>query len=515
MSAFKKPWERQERGGGFRKDGASGFGRKPSGFKKASGFKKPWERRDDDERGDREESRGFGRDDGRRFGGDRGFDRGERPFRKASGFKKPWERRDDDERGDRGESRGFGRDNGRRFGGDGGFDRGERPFRKASGFKKPWERRDDDEHGDRGSGGFRNTRGDRPFRPARSSEGFEGSFSRKPWRDRPTSPAAPRKPRPSPLPADGELLYGRQPVREILRSGRRPVNLVVFSDGVKDSDEVSEIKTLCESAAVRIEYRKREEIEAWTSGANHQGVVAFCADFPYSELDEIADALAAAPGNATVVVLDHVQDPQNLGSILRTCECAGVVGVVLPLARAVAVTPAAVRASAGASEHLRIARVSNLVTALERFKGAGAWITGLEAVPEARPCTKVDFKGKVCLVIGSESHGICSPVRKLCDFMVRLPLRGSVNSLNAGVATALALYEILRQHGAYDDPSSFPEPVVPSVDQVEPVDSAESVDSGDQVEPVDSAESVDSGDQVEQVDSADLVEPSAPDESVP
>ena len=130
--------------------------------------------------------------------------------------------------------------------------------------------------------------------------------------------------------------------------------------------------------------------------------------------------------------------------------------------RAVAVTPAAVRASAGASEHLRIARISNLVSALERFKGAGAWITGLEAVPGAKPYVKVDYKGKACLVIGSEAHGICSPVRRKCDFLSRLPLLGRVNSLNAGVAAGVALYEMLRQQGANEAEENFPAVEPPS-----------------------------------------------------
>ena len=420
MADFRKPWERSE----FR----SSSDRPPR-----PGFKKPWEKR----------------------GGD------DRPPR--SGFKKPWEKR------------------------------GEDGAEERHPFRKPWESR-----GEGAEGGEER----RPFRPARRSEGFGGTFRRKPWESPDgRAPARPsragfrkpwedrgaeggedrpprsgfrkpwqdrgergegrtfgpkRKPRAAAIPAEGELVYGRQPVREILRAGRRVVNLVVLSDGVKDSEEVLEIKNLCAERDVKIEFYKREDLEAWVNGANHQGVVAFCAEFPYCEVDEIADALAAAPGNACVVVLDHVQDPQNLGSILRTCECAGVLGVVLPVDRAVAVTPAAVRASAGAAEHLRIARISNLVSALERFKGAGAWITGLEAVPDAKPYVKVDYKGKACLVIGSEAHGICSPVRRKCDFLSRLPMRGKVNSLNAGVAAAVALYEMLRQQGANDLESNFP-----------------------------------------------------------
>ena len=424
MADFRKPWERSE----FR----SSSDRPPR-----PGFKKPWEKR----------------------GGD------DRPPR-GGGFKKPWEKRED----------------------------GDRPPRREGSFRKPWEARPE---GGAEEGGEER----RPFRPARRSEGFGGTFRRKPWEspdgrapsrpprsgfrkpwedraeggeDRPRRPwqdrgarsgegrtpfgphGPHRKPRAAAIPAEGELVYGRQPVREILRAGRRAVSLVVLSDGVKDSEEVLEIKNLCAERGVRIEFYKREDLEAWVNGANHQGVVAFCAEFPYCEVDEIADALAAAPGNAVVVVLDHVQDPQNLGSILRTCECAGVLGVVLPVDRAVAVTPAAVRASAGASEHLRIARISNLVSALERFKGAGAWITGLEAVPGAKPYVKVDYKGKACLVIGSEAHGICSPVRRKCDFLSRLPLLGRVNSLNAGVAAGVALYEMLRQQGANEAEENFP-----------------------------------------------------------
>ena len=442
MSDFKKPWERGE----FRSGDA---GRPP----RKGGFKKPWDRAP---RGDAEspEGRAPSRSRGFRKPWDRG-DRAEggegRPPR-AGGFRKPWDR------GDRAE------------GGEG------RPPR-AGGFRKPWDRGDRTEGGEeegrapfRPRGGFRGA-GDRP--------GFRGSFRRdrpwedrgaerrpragfrKPWEDRAPAdgegapegaapaeaPARPPRKRAAPIPVEGgELVYGRQPVREILRAARRPVKLVVLADGVKDSDEVADIREMCEKAGVQIGKYRREDLDAWVNEANHQGVVAFCEEYPYAEVEEIADALSKAEGDAVVVVLDHVQDPQNLGSILRTCECAGVLGVVLPVDRAVGVTPAAVRASAGAAEHLKIARLPNLVSALERFKGAGAWITGLEAVEGAKPYSEIDYKGKVVLVIGSEGNGICSPVRAKCDFLAKLPLFGKVNSLNAGVAAAIALYEILRQH---------------------------------------------------------------------
>lgn len=433
--SFRKPWER---GGEFRPS----FGSKPT-FRK-SGFKKPWER------GGEDRPR-FDRDERPRFDRDRG-DRpsfGSKPAFRKSGFKKPWERAGEDQpRFDRDERPRFDREDRPRFD----RDRGDRPAFGAkksfrdTGFKKPWER-----------GGEDRPRFDREDRPRFDRED-RPRFDRedRPRFDRGERPFAPKKPRTAPIPAEGELVFGRQPVREILRAARRPVSLVVLADGVKESDEISEIKALAAERGVKVEFFRREDLEAWVNGANHQGVVAFCEEYPYAELDEIVDALAAAEGPATVVVLDHVQDPQNLGSILRTCECAGVLGVVLPVDRAAAVTPAAVRASAGAAEHMKIARISNLVVALERFKGVGAWITGLEAVEGAKPCTEVDFRGKACLVVGSEAHGLCSPVRNACDFLARLPLRGKVNSLNAGVAAGLAIYEALRQQGAYADPANFP-----------------------------------------------------------
>ena len=461
MADFRKPWERAE----FRSSSD-----RPS----RPGFRKPWEKRGGDDHPPRS---GFKKPWEKR---------GESPDGQAPSWprRKPWEARPEGGAEEGGEERRPFRPARRSEGFGGSFRRkpwespdGRAPPRPSrTGFRKPWESRDEEGGEDRPPrSGFRKpweSRGeeggeDRPPRPRFERKHWEdrgGSpdGQARPWESRGGSPdgqARPwpkRKPRAAAIPAEGELVYGRQPVREILRAGRRAVNLVVLSDGVKDSEEVLEIKNLCAERGVKIEFYKREDLEAWVNGANHQGVVAFCAEFPYVELDEIADALAAAEGCATVVVLDHVQDPQNLGSILRTCECAGVLGVVLPVDRAVAVTPAAVRASAGAAEHLRIARISNLVVALERFKGAGAWITGLEAVPSARPYTKVDYKGKACLVVGSEAHGICSPVRRKCDFLSRLPMLGKVNSLNAGVATAIALYEMLRQQGANDVEANFP-----------------------------------------------------------
>ena len=368
-------------------------GRRPGGFggpREGGGFRKPWERRDD--RGP----------SGPREGG----------FapREGGGFRKPWERRDD------------GAPSGPR---EGGFE----PREGGGGFRKPWENRGPRFGNDRGDG-FRKPWEKRP-----------GSFNR----DRPEGAAPAPKGPSTPAAPEGELLFGRQPVREMLRANRRVVKQMMFSDGIKDSEEILEIKAACEARGIAIQNHTRETLDAWVNSANHQGVMAVCEEYPYAELEEITAAVEAATGDCLVVVLDHVVDPQNLGSLLRTCETAGVLGVVIPSDRAVGVTPAAVRASAGAAEHLKIARVPNLVSVLERLKDLGAWSTGLEALPESKPYTEVDYKGKVCIVIGSEGHGLSSPVRGKCDNLVKLPMFGKVSSLNAGVAGALALYEAIRQ----------------------------------------------------------------------
>ncbi|MGI5867944.1 MAG: 23S rRNA (guanosine(2251)-2'-O)-methyltransferase RlmB [Kiritimatiellia bacterium] len=441
-SGFRKPWERRDDRfgddrGGFRKPWERRDDDSSDAREGVDGFRKPWEKRDDRFGDDRGGFRKPWERRGSRFGGRDGKFADDR---KGGGFRKPWEKRgsrfDDDLDGGFADSReeggGFRKPwekRGSRFDDDrdSGF---AGPRKGGGGFRKPWERRDDrfgDDHG-----GFRkpwSTRGSRVDRD-RSESGDDAPL--------PKGAVVPPAP-------EGELLFGRQPVREMLRANRRVVKMTVLSDGVKDSEEILEIKAACEARGIPIQNHARETIDAWVNAANHQGVMAVCEDYPYAELDEITDAIDVATGDCLVVILDHVVDPQNLGSLLRTCETAGVVGVVIPSDRAVGVTPAAVRASAGAAEHLKIARVPNLVSVIEKFKGLNVWSTGLEALPEARPYTAVDYTGRTCIVIGSEGHGLSSPVRGKCDNLVELPMFGKVSSLNAGVAGAIVLYEAIRQ----------------------------------------------------------------------
>ena len=169
--------------------------------------------------------------------------------------------------------------------------------------------------------------------------------------------------------------------------------------------------------------------------------------YPYVAPEEIYDAAEADP-EAIVLLLDHLEDPQNVGSLLRTAEACGVCGVILPEDRGVLVTPTVVRASVGASEHLKIAHVVNLAQAMKELKERNVWLTGLDMTENAKPFTEVDFRGRCGIVVGSEGNGLGSLVGKTCDFIGYIPMMGQVESLNAGVAGALAMYEAVRQKAA-------------------------------------------------------------------
>jgi 23S rRNA (guanosine2251-2'-O)-methyltransferase len=242
-----------------------------------------------------------------------------------------------------------------------------------------------------------------------------------------------------------EILYGRQPVRETLRAQRRQVFKLLLARGVKPTGAVGEILSLAERAAVPVQSVDRKELTNLSGEVNHQGLAAEVSAYPYVDLEVVLDAARQARQPPFLLLLDHVQDPQNLGSLLRSAEAVGVHGVVIPKRRAAGVTPAAVRVSAGAAEQVHVVQVTNLVRAMELLKSEGVWLAGLEALPEAQPYTHADLSGPLGLVVGSEGDGLARLVRETCDFLIRLPMRGQVESLNAAVAGAIALYEALRQ----------------------------------------------------------------------
>ena len=242
-----------------------------------------------------------------------------------------------------------------------------------------------------------------------------------------------------------EILYGRQPVRETLRAGRRQVFKLLQAQGVKPTGVVRQILTLAEQAHIPIQTVDRRELGKLGGEVNHQGLAAEVSGYPYLDLAALLDLSQQAGEPPFFLLLDHIQDPQNLGSLLRSADAAGAHGVVLPGRRAAGVTPAAVRASAGAAEHVPVALVANLVQAMERLKTEGIWLAGLEALPGAPMYTQIDLSGPLGLVVGSEGQGLARLVREQCDYLVRLPMHGQVESLNAAVAGSIALYEVRRQ----------------------------------------------------------------------
>lgn len=245
----------------------------------------------------------------------------------------------------------------------------------------------------------------------------------------------------------GEWLYGRNPVEEALAAGRRTASEIVLPPAFPDEDDqISRMRDEAHARHLVVRTMERAQLDKLTRFGHHQGVALKTTGYPYVGFEEMLRDVNEDE-NALVIVLDHLEDPQNVGSILRTACAVGATGVVIPEDRACGITPAAVRASAGGAEHLKIAHVVNVVRAMKDLKDAGLWFTGLDFGGDAKPYTEIDFKGRVGLVVGAEGAGMSRLVRETCDFIAELPMPGGFESLNAGVAAAVAMYEILRQRG--------------------------------------------------------------------
>jgi len=245
--------------------------------------------------------------------------------------------------------------------------------------------------------------------------------------------------------AGAHLLYGYHPVREALRARRRRVGRVLVLSGRGEGRErCAEILSLARVAGVPIEEVPREALDRFARTTEHQGIAASVAPYPYEEEGDLLRRIAGLDEPALVLALDGIQDPHNLGSILRSANVAGAHAVLIPKDRSAEVTPAVAKASAGAVEHTQVVRVTNLVRALEGLRGAGLWIVGADAEGET-PLRSLDGRGALAIVVGGEERGLRSLVRRTCDLRVAIPVRGEISSLNAGVAAAVILFEVVRQ----------------------------------------------------------------------
>jgi 23S rRNA (guanosine2251-2'-O)-methyltransferase len=245
------------------------------------------------------------------------------------------------------------------------------------------------------------------------------------------------------LPEDGPPLFGRNPVLELLRTGSRRVEeIAILSEG--RGPALHELLSLAKRQGVKISYRTRDQLTAMAGDIHHQGVVARVAGASYASLGDLLEIPAGRGEAPFFLALDQVQDPRNLGAVLRTAEATGVHGVIVPKHHAAGLTGAAAKSAMGAAELIAVARETNLVNALETLKKEGVWTVG--AMPAGgKPPWEMDLTGPVCFVLGGEGEGLRPLVAKTCDFLVSLPMRGRLGSLNVSAAAAVLCYEALRQ----------------------------------------------------------------------
>lgn len=240
--------------------------------------------------------------------------------------------------------------------------------------------------------------------------------------------------------ANDNLIFGRNSVIEALEASRKLEKVLVLDGG---TGSLRKIIGLAKASKVRVEFVDRKTLDRLSEGANHQGVVAKGQVFEYSNVDSICEAAATNGEDPFILILDGIEDPHNLGAILRTGECAGVHGIIIPERRAASVDSVAMKVAAGAAEYVKVARVKNLSRTLDELKNKGVWIVGLDMYGERY--YEQNLKGPIALVVGNEGKGISRLIKEKCDYMISIPLKGKVSSLNASNAVAVAVYETLKQ----------------------------------------------------------------------
>jgi len=239
-----------------------------------------------------------------------------------------------------------------------------------------------------------------------------------------------------------EWIAGKHPVMEALKAGRE-INKIWIAEGAQRS-LTQPIYAEAKRLGIIVQSADKRKLDQLAQGVPHQGVVAQAAAYRYFEVDELIAAAEAKGEEPFLLLLDEIEDPHNLGSILRTAECTGVHGIIIPKRRSVGLTAAVSKTSAGAVEYVPVARVTNLAQTIDRLKERGIWIAGTD-VNDAEEVYRANFNMPLAVVIGNEGKGIGRLIRDKCDFLVKLPMSGRLNSLNASVAAGVLMYEVVRQ----------------------------------------------------------------------
>ena len=228
------------------------------------------------------------------------------------------------------------------------------------------------------------------------------------------------------------LVYGRNVAKDILKKGEK-VEKIFLQENFNDKEIIS----LIENSKIVVFYKKKREIDNLCSGV-HQGILLFIPDYQYSNINTFLNK-----NEEKVVILDHIEDPHNLGAIIRTCEAAGIKSVIIPKDRQVQVNATVMKTSVGTLDNVNIVQVTNLSNTIDKLKENGYWIVGT-ALKDSVDYRDIDYTGKIALIVGNEGTGISNLVMKKCDFIAKIPMYGETNSLNASVATVIMIYEMIR-----------------------------------------------------------------------
>jgi 23S rRNA (guanosine2251-2'-O)-methyltransferase len=240
-----------------------------------------------------------------------------------------------------------------------------------------------------------------------------------------------------------DIIEGRNPIIEAIKSGR-PLNKILLAHNIGRHSSIAKILYLSRSKGIPVEYVTKNAIDRLSATGAHQGVIAYVAIKEYIELEDLFTISENRGEPPFYCVLDGIEDPQNLGAIIRTADASGVHAILIRSRRAVGLTAAVAKASAGAIEYVPVARVSNISQAIETLKKNNVWVIGIDSASDI-DYKKADFKLPTAIVIGSEGEGLSDLVKRKCDYLVSIPMRGKITSLNASTAAALVMYEVFRQ----------------------------------------------------------------------